>query len=153
MRIIIIACVFLFSVGCNLNKNKSLENNVEIIVDSTIISTVNDTALNKTKGEYFLRLKAVGTEPFWSFYVSQDTFLFTELNEKIDSTYFILINGKPHEDIIQYDMVDRNKNKGTIQFIFGNCSDGMSDKKYNFRAEFTYKNKFLKGCGEELNGK
>ncbi len=153
MRLFYIACLCLFFVGCKSNKNTGFEENVEVSVDTVIISTVKDTNINSKKGEYFLRLRAIGTEPFWSFYVSQDTFLFTELNEKIDSTFFILINGAPNEDVIQYDMIDENKNKATIQFIVGSCSDGMSDKKYKFSVEFSYKNKLLKGCGEELNGK
>lgn len=152
MKSIFIACLFLLFVGCESNNN--FEENSEVIIDSIQIPSVPDTTTNKEKkGEYFLRLKATGTEPFWSFYISQDTFLFTQLNEKIDSTFFILINGMPYDHILQYDLKDKDGNKATIQFIVGSCSDGMSDKKYNFRAQFRYKNNFLKGCGEELNGR
>lgn len=151
MKILFIACLCLFFVGCK--SNKSLESNDDAVVDSTIISTILDTSKNKIEGEYFLRLQALGTEPFWSFYVSQDTFLFIELNEKIDSTYFTLVNGKPYHHIIQYDLIDETKNKATIQFMVGTCNDGMSEKNYNFSVEFNYKNKLLKGCGEELNGR
>jgi len=106
-------------------------------------------------------LKIIGTEPFWNIEIANNKIVYTPLDgERIEFPYNIPSLEKD-SDVIIYQTVN---GKGTIKIRLSNenCSDNMSDKKYNLKADIEIvqfkKLTKLKGCGyyflnESLNGK
>ncbi|MDB5228417.1 MAG: hypothetical protein JWN78_2610 [Bacteroidota bacterium] len=92
-----------------------------------------------------------GTEPFWSMYIHNDTFIYSRLSEKIDTVYFKMDNYIFSGDSITYWLSDPDKQQAKINIFQSEkpCSDGMSDKAYSFHATALYKNERLNGCAEK----
>ena len=92
--------------------------------------------------------KVLGTEPFWNINVYNDTFQFSILNNNIDTVYFELKKYAKTGSVIEYLLTDEEDNTSALSLKEEQCSDGMSDKKYQYSATFKYKKLDLKGCAE-----
>ncbi len=93
--------------------------------------------------------KIIGTEPFWSINVFNDTFQFTILNNNIDTTYFEFTQYADTGLVIEYLLTDKEDNISALTLKEEQCSDGMSDKQYKYSAVFKYKDMELKGVAEK----
>ncbi len=119
-------------------------------------STIQDSILTNNKTEIKTKadtkmptVRVTGTEPFWNFTIKQDTFLFTFLTEKADSSYFTLDSFTQSENHIAYYLKDAQTVPAALKLMkTGKCSDGMSDKIYPYEASFYYKRMTLNGCAE-----
>lgn len=89
------------------------------------------------------RLQALGTEPFWSFEIVGDQLRYTspEQPEAIAIDATVSVDGK------------RVSYAGTLQgkpmlltVEPGECSDGMSDTVYPYKATFTWEDRTERGC-------
>ncbi len=159
MKSFFIACFCLFFVGCKSNKNNiaELEKNItEQNFDSTI--TQNIETIQHAKDSIDIDIKEKignwnisGTEPFWNIQIKNDIFLFTALNDKIDSIYFKVNHYSINNKLIKINVEDKtNKNAKLILELKENkCSDGMSDKQYQYSAVFNYNNLLFNGCAEK----
>jgi uncharacterized membrane protein len=142
MRVLIVTCLFLLFVACNtpVKQRKSVSNDeVKLAIDSMLADVPE---------AYW---KITGTEPFWNIYMHNDTILFTMLNEKIDTVFFIQEGFTGVNTHSEYKLTDNEKNSATLIINGGKCSDGMSDNVYEYSAIFTYKDKVLKGCAKYAN--
>jgi len=99
--------------------------------------------------------KASGTEPFWGIEIAEDSIKFTSPEKENN---FALAYVKPQKamdaNIISYQAKsDKIDLKFTIQQ--GKCSDGMSDKIYNYTVKASLKREnekemLLEGCGNYI---
>jgi uncharacterized membrane protein len=74
---------------------------------------------------------------------------------KQKTSHFLFQKPEIKDDIINYSSEDKQlKNNITVQIKKEPCSDGMSEKKYNYSAEVNLNGKIYKGCavipGEDL---
>jgi len=119
---------------------------------------INEIVKNLNAEAYF---KIIGTEPFWNIEISENKITYIPLDgSKIDFPYNIPITNNINNQRV-YKTVNGNGSI-EIKLIKGNCSDGMSDKNYNYKAEIEIiqmkKTTRLKGCGffilsEDFSGK
>lgn len=96
--------------------------------------------------------RAFGNEPFWMVDANDSINLFTMLNHKIDSIYLerdtvIIANDKIE---IIFKPINNQKVMLVLNKSKNQCSDGMSDNTFEFSSVFTYKDKVLKGCAENI---
>ena len=94
--------------------------------------------------------KIIGTEPFWHIDISEDKISYTQVDgPKIEFPYNNPIKDKFSETRI-YKTVNGNGSI-SIKLTKGFCTDGMSDRDYNYKAEVEIvqfkKTTKLKGCG------
>ncbi len=114
---------------------------------------LNIQKITENKAKSYPTFFAIGTEPFWNFYIHQDTFLFTYLNQEIDTISYYLIDFLKDSNTFNFQLI--NKNDTTIikrlQIIKSNsiCSDGMSDNIYEYHAKFDT----LNGCAKIIEKK
>lgn len=107
-----------------------------------------EDAIKDTKSNGYFKI--IGTEPFWNIEISEEKIVYTLMDEsKIEFPYNTPVIDKS-KDTRTYKSVNGN---GSIEIKLtkGFCTDGMSDRDYNFKAEvevikFKKVNK-LKGCG------
>lgn len=156
---IFIACLCLFFVGCKSNKNSNAEkeqNSTEQKFDSVL--TNNIITIQQAKDYLNIEGKmkmgnwnVLGTEPFWNIEIENDIFLFTKLNDKIDSVYFQIIDFSVDDKITKIKVEDKTHKKAELILGFNKnkCSDGMSDKQFQYSAVFTYNGLILNGCAEK----
>jgi len=99
--------------------------------------------------------KASGTEPFWGIEISEDSIKFTSPEKEKN---FALSYVKPQKamdaNVISYqaksDQIDLK-----LTILQGKCSDGMSDKVYNYSVNVSLKIKnekeqLFEGCGNYI---
>lgn len=94
--------------------------------------------------------KIIGTEPFWHIDISEDKISYTQVDgPKIEFPYNNPIKDKFSETRI-YKTVNGNGSI-LIKLTKSSCTDGMSDRDYNYKAEIEIvqfkKTTKLKGCG------
>lgn len=101
-------------------------------------------------GEPLLAYRVVGTEPFWGVRVDGDALHFTTIDDQagkhLTGTHTL------REDGIRYVGSDA----GTafeLDITRGECSDGMSDTVYAFKASFRYGDTDYSGCAEQAMAK
>lgn len=112
----------------------------------TKINQESDTVKQQIKEHW----KVVGTEPFWNIQIDSNTVLFTILNDKIDSIFFDIYDFVLIDGDTSFKFVDKNNTNAYLYITGGTkCSDGMSDKQFQYSATFTYKDLELKGCAEK----
>lgn len=87
---------------------------------------------------------AFGTEPFWSFEIRPDTLRYStpevmgiELKAKLERK----------DGIFRFTAVLQDKPM-VLTIESGECSDGMSDNLYRYKAEFTWRGKTERGCAK-----
>lgn len=147
--IIILFAMFVIFANC---KPKPVEKEIgkkdSIVVEKPEVASTYEEPTN-------VFFKASGTEPFWGIEIAEDSIKFT-FPEKEKN--FALAYVKPQKamdaNVISYqaksDMIDL---KFTIQQ--GKCSDGMSDKIYNYKVKVSLKRgnekeMLLEGCGNYI---
>lgn len=97
------------------------------------------------ENEPVLAFRGFGTEPFWSARVDADTLVFST-PENPDGT---TMHGRRVPSLTGFVFIgkdgDREFNLGLTP---GECSDGMSDNRYEYTATFILGDTTYKGCGE-----
>lgn len=117
-------------------------------------SGASDTAQGKRaagqEGEPVLAYRVVGTEPFWGVRVEGDRLHFTTLEDQagkhLTGTHTL------RDDGIRYVGSD----DGTafeLDLVREQCSDGMSDTAYAYKASFRYGATDYSGCAEQAEAK
>ena len=94
--------------------------------------------------------KIIGTEPFWNIEIAEDKIIYAPADgQKIEFAYNIPVVNK-NTDTRIYNTVN-GKGSITIKLYKGFCTDGMSDRDYDYKADVTItqlkKTTKLKGCG------
>jgi uncharacterized membrane protein len=97
------------------------------------------------EGEPVLAYRVVGTEPFWGIRVDGDTLHFTTMEDQVGKH----LTGQHtlQADGIRYEGSDAGATF-ELDIRRGECSDGMSDTRYEFTAAFRYGNTDYRGCAE-----
>jgi uncharacterized membrane protein len=102
------------------------------------------------EGEPLLAYRVVGTEPFWGVRVDGDTLHFTTIDDQagkhLTGTHTL------REDGIGYVGKD-GATAFELDIVRGECSDGMSDTVYAFKASFRYGDTAYEGCAEQAMAK
>ena len=92
-----------------------------------------------------LAWRAFGTEPFWGARVDGDTLVFTTPEDQSGKT----MRGRRVPSLVGFVFVGQD---GASEFHLsitpGECSDGMSDNRYEFMSTFIYGGTTYKGCAE-----
>jgi len=92
-----------------------------------------------------LAWRALGTEPFWNVRVDGDTLVFSTPEGQDGRT----MHGRRVPSLVGFVYLGKD---GAMDFHLdiqpGECSDGMSDNRYEYVATFTYADTTYKGCGE-----
>ncbi len=97
------------------------------------------------ENEPVLAWRAFGTEPFWGARVDGDTLVFTTPEDQAGKT----MRGRRVPSLVGFVFVGQD---GGAEFHLGitpgECSDGMSDNRYEFMSTFIYGDATYKGCAE-----
>lgn len=102
------------------------------------------------EGEPLLAYRVVGTEPFWGIRVDGNALHFTIMEDQVGK--HLTGTHTLREDGIRYTGSDG----GTafeLDIVRGQCSDGMSDTVYAFKARFRYGTTDYSGCAEQAMAK
>ncbi|WP_338769037.1 hypothetical protein WAF17_09050 [Bernardetia sp. ABR2-2B] len=100
--------------------------------------------------------KSFGTEPFWSAEVRKSGILFSKYG--LDSITFKYVEPKEAEGRLieshhTYFLEDQDGKQSqlVVKKTQGcGCSDGMSDKEYEYHTFFLYDNQMFEGCGSSV---
>lgn len=108
---------------------------------------VEEITKSENPNAYF---KIIGTEPFWNIEISEDKIVYTPLEgNKIEFPYNNPIIDKVSE-VRKYSTVN-GKGLISITLTKGFCTDGMSDRDYDYKAVIEMvqlkKQTKIKGCG------
>ncbi len=90
---------------------------------------------------------ALGNEPFWSLDIipEEQRIVLKEVGiEKVRE--FIYVPANIAGGVHRYEATNPSKDKLVVVIREGECSDGMSDRQYNYSAEVTVNGKIYKGC-------
>jgi uncharacterized membrane protein len=90
---------------------------------------------------------ALGNEPFWSLEIipGEKRIVFKDVGvEKV--TEFIYAPAKMEDGVLKYEATSPSNDKLVAIIRMEKCSDGMSDRQYNYSAEITVNGKVNKGC-------
>ena len=126
--------------GCQPDVNKEPASQETAIPQAT--TTPPQTAPAPV-GERFV---ALGTEPFWSVEVSPGQLRFST-PEDIPGATFAAQRSADAASITYTGML--NGKAARLRIAPGQCSDGMSDTVYAYRATFTLADLELSGCARE----
>ena len=89
--------------------------------------------------------RGFGTEPFWDARVDGDALVFTTPDNQPGTT----MRGRRVPSLVGYVFVGTHEGREFhLGLTPGECSDGMSDNRYEFTATFIYGDVTYKGCGE-----
>jgi uncharacterized membrane protein len=129
-------------------KGKSKVGNAEEYENVLVVKDV-ITAIQKSFSTdcFVYDFIAMGNEPFWSLDIILAEKIIALKDVGADKTYVFPYRGaKVSGGRFIYD--SSNDKKETIKVIISkeDCSDGMSERKYNYSAQVTIKGKLLKGC-------
>lgn len=90
---------------------------------------------------------AVGNEPFWSLDIIPSEKIIALKDVGVEKTYvFPFKAAKVVGNTFTYQTTNDRKQTLKAIIIKEPCSDGMSDRKYNYSAQVTINGKTLKGC-------
>ena len=90
---------------------------------------------------------ALGNEPFWSVDIIPDEQRIVLKEVGIEKAReFIYAAAKVSEGIHRYETTNSAKDKLVVVIREEKCSDGMSDRQYNYSAEVTVNGTIYKGC-------
>ncbi|KTD19200.1 COG3650 family protein [Legionella israelensis] len=100
-----------------------------------------------------IKMKCFGTEPFWSFTMSKEEFVYETPEIKktpYKSVKPRLAQGLPTGFLMVFEThaLKKTKNKATLvaKKNPAGCSDGMSDKSYPYDAVLILHDRVLSGC-------
>lgn len=88
----------------------------------------------------------LGTEPFWSVRVDGASLLFATPEDPEGQT--LAARGERNDDAIEFRGEDRGK-PFVLRLMRGECSDGMSDRRYAYNATFEIAGTRYSGCANE----
>lgn len=92
-----------------------------------------------------LAWRAFGTEPFWGARVDGDTLVFTTPEDQAGKT----MQGRRVPSLVGFVFVGKDGGRDFhLDISPGECSDGMSDNRYEFVSTFIYGGTTYKGCAE-----
>jgi uncharacterized membrane protein len=97
-----------------------------------------------------LAYRVVGTEPFWGVQVEGDRLHFTTMEDQAGK--HLTGSHTVRDDGIRYVGSD-NGTAFTLDLVREQCSDGMSDTVYAFKASFRYGTTDYNGCAEQAKAK
>lgn len=132
--IFVLSCIFFTS--CNSTKSYEIKKD-----------KIEKVSKNIDSNAYF---KVIGTEPFWNIEIAEEKISYSEVDGvKIEFPYNLVTIDKFANTRI-YKTVNGNGSI-LIKLTKGSCSDGMSDKNYEYSAEVEItqfkKTTKHKGCG------
>lgn len=124
-----------------------------LTIDSAIVKKPEIATISEVPNTVFF--KAVGTEPFWGIEISKDSIKFTSPEEKDN---FSLSYEKPQKAMDANVVLYRAKSDDVsleITIQQRECSDGMSEKVYNYTVKASLKRGdqkeiLLNGCGNYI---
>ena len=97
------------------------------------------------ENEPLMAWRALGTEPFWHVRVDGDTLIFSTPEDQAGRT----MHGNRVPSLVGFVYVGKDGGKEfNLDIRPGECSDGMSDNRYEYVANFIYGDTTYKGCGE-----
>ena len=97
------------------------------------------------ENEPLMAWRAFGTEPFWSARVDGDTLIFST-PEDIEGRS---MQGRRVPSLVGFVYVGKDGDKDfNLDIRPGECSDGMSDNRYEYVSNFIYGDVTYKGCAE-----
>jgi uncharacterized membrane protein len=96
--------------------------------------------------------QAIGTEPFWSVFISEDSITWTTPESKIQFPGCAPIQAMD-ANVKKYVSEDGKGNRLEVQIVQKSCSDGMSDQDYLYQVKVQLSDKetsYFQGCGNYL---
>ena len=96
---------------------------------------------------YHYEFIAIGNEPFWSLDIipEEKKMVLKDVGE--EKVYeFIYSPANTGGGVYRYEAVNTAKDKLVVVIREEKCSDGMSDRQYNYSAEVTVNGRIYKGC-------
>lgn len=97
------------------------------------------------EGEPLTAWRAFGTEPFWQARVDGGDLYFSTPEDQAGR----LMHGRRVPSLIGFVYIGQDGEKDfNLDIRPGECSDGMSDNRYEYVATFIYGDETYKGCGE-----
>ena len=91
------------------------------------------------------RLRAIGTEPFWSAEITPDQVTYSTPEDQDGETFKVRRDPTPEGSVLIGRLDDANF---VLAIARHECSDGMSDRVYRWRAVLRRDGKSLRGCAE-----
>jgi len=90
---------------------------------------------------------ALGNEPFWSLEIipSERRIVFKNVGQE-KALEFIYAPAKVEAGVHRYEATSRSNAKLVVEIRQEKCSDGMSERKYNFSSKVTLNGKVYRGC-------
>jgi uncharacterized membrane protein len=160
-KIIILFGCTIFITSCNLNN--APENKLPVKLDSvkiardTVVSN-NDSVVATAKElqKIVYDFKCKGNEPFWQVEINAEKNSIDFINPmEQKTTHFNYSEPTINNKIIVFNATTADsKNKISITIINESCTDGMSEKKYNYKAAVVLNDKKYNGCamkeGEDI---
>ncbi|MGV3509051.1 MAG: hypothetical protein ACO1N7_07165 [Sphingobacteriaceae bacterium] len=96
---------------------------------------------------YNYEFVCLGNEPFWSLDINPQEQLIVLKDVGSEQTYvFPYKAGKSSGNTITYATTNDKKESLKAIITKETCSDGMSDRTYNYSAQISFNGKLLKGC-------
>ena len=97
------------------------------------------------ENEPLMAWRAFGTEPFWQARVDGDDLHFSTPEDQAGK----VMHGRRVPSLVGFVYVGKDGDKEfTLDISPGECSDGMSDNRYEYVATFILGDTTYKGCGE-----
>jgi len=146
--LLLLTIVFLSS--CN-DKTRT-GNRPEKITEPAAEETV--AAQPESSDDYFF--KGIGTEPFWSITINDDSILLDFMNEEPEDMRIPLPEPEESGNTIRY-LSETTSKIIAVTLTEENCSDSMSDLTYSHKVEIEIKNKrdseiiSFRGCGNYVS--
>ena len=97
------------------------------------------------ENEPLLAWRAFGTEPFWNARVDGGTLIFSTPEDQAGRS----MHGRRVPSLVGFVYIGQDGGKEfNLDIRPGECSDGMSDNRYEYVANFIYGDTAYKGCAE-----
>lgn len=97
------------------------------------------------ESEPLMAWRAFGTEPFWNARVDGDTLIFSTPEDQAGRS----MHGRRVPSLVGFVYIGKDGNKEfNLDIRPGECSDGMSDNRYEYVANFIYGDTPYTGCAE-----
>jgi uncharacterized membrane protein len=127
---------------------KSIISSLVILgIGATLLSADRSIAQSSKIEEF----NVVGTEPFWNINISRKGIVYQAMGEKPQKFAYsapLSAQARPVDKVRVYRFGWKNNNILMLNKV-GNCSDGMSDKKYPYAAILMMGNRVVEGCAEK----
>jgi uncharacterized membrane protein len=99
------------------------------------------------------RFRCVGNEPGWTLAISPDSLVFVGDYGEVRAAY-PGVAPRTRNGTWYYETANRSGLSGyshlTVMVVRGSCSDGMSDRRYEYTVRVIHDSKNYVGCGQHL---